>query len=88
MVGAATPVGAAEPSPGQVWPTLASCGRLWPAAAGCGAAGLGQVRLDLARCGRPCTIALAQPSKVHLFIVIPIFVYLQVKIPTKLVEPH
>jgi hypothetical protein len=46
------------------------------------------VRPDLDRCGRPCTIALVQPSKVHLLIVIPIFVYLQVKIPTNLVEPH
>jgi hypothetical protein len=27
-------------------------------------------------------------SMVHFSIVIPIFVYLQVKIPTKLVEPH
>jgi hypothetical protein len=46
------------------------------------------VRSDLANCGRPCTFALVQPSEVHLFIVIPISVYLQVKIPTKLVEPH
>jgi hypothetical protein len=81
---------------------LAKCGRLWPAAAGSGlaAADCGQlrpavvrqslavVRPDLARCGRPCTIALVHPSMVHLSIVIPIFVYLQVKIPTKLVKPH
>jgi hypothetical protein len=26
--GTGAPVGAAEPSPGQVWPALASCGRL------------------------------------------------------------
>jgi hypothetical protein len=63
MVGAGALVGAAEPSHGQVWPTMASYG--WP-----------------------YTIASVQPSMVHLFIVIPIFVYLQVKIPTKPVEPH
>jgi hypothetical protein len=81
---------------------LAKCGWLWPAAAGSSlaAAGSGQlqpavvrpslakVRPDLARCGRTCTIALVHPSMVHLSIVIPISVYLQVKIPTKLVEPH
>jgi hypothetical protein len=53
----------------------------------------GQLRAAVANCGwlwcgRPCTFALVQPSNVHLFIVIPIFVYLQVKIPTKLVELH
>jgi hypothetical protein len=83
---------------------LARCGRLWLATAGCGLAAAGSdqlrpslavvrpdlavVRPDLARCGRPCTIALMHPSKVHVFIVIPIFVYLQVKVPTNLVEPH
>jgi hypothetical protein len=53
------------------------------------------VRPSLAMCdwtwlgaAGPCTIALVQPSKVHLFIIIPIFMYLHVKIPTKLVEPH
>jgi hypothetical protein len=49
---------------------------------------LAVVQPDLARCGQPCTFALVQPSEVHLFIFIPISVYLQVKIPTKLVEPH
>jgi hypothetical protein len=109
MIGASAPRGAAGPSPGQVWPALASsgwlwpgCGRLWPAAAGygaaepgyaavgpgCGAARPGQVRPDLSRCGRPCTFALVQPSEVLLFIVILIYVYLQVKILTNLVEPH
>jgi hypothetical protein len=43
---------------------------------------------DLARCGRPYTFALVHPSMVSLSIVIPISVYLQVKILTKLVEPH
>jgi hypothetical protein len=100
------PRGAAGPSPGQVWPAVASCVRLWP---GCGrfwpaAAGSGQlrpavvrpslaklrpdlamVRPDQARCFRPCTFALVQPFEVHLFIVIPISMYLQVKIPTKFV---
>jgi hypothetical protein len=28
--GAGAPVGAAGPSPGQVWPAVASCGRTWP----------------------------------------------------------
>jgi hypothetical protein len=56
--GAGAPICAAEPSPGQVCPVVASCGRLWPScgrlwlaaascgAAGpsCGAAGPGQVR--------------------------------------------
>jgi hypothetical protein len=50
--------------------------------------GLAVVRPDLAKCDRPYTIALVQPSEVHLFSVIPIFVYLQVKKLTKLVEPH
>jgi hypothetical protein len=81
---------------------LARCGRLWPAAAGCGQMwpdvvwpsqamvrpDLAVVRPDLARCGQHCTIALVQISKGHLLIVIPIFVYLQVKMPTKLVELH
>jgi hypothetical protein len=49
-------------------------------AAGCGASGPGQVRPDLARRGRPCTIASVHPSMVHLSIVIPIFVYLPIKI--------
>jgi hypothetical protein len=86
--GAGAPVGAVGPHPGQVSLTLASCGRLWPAAAGCGQLRSAVVRPDLARCGRPYTIALVQPSKVHLFIVILIFVYLQVKIPTKLMKPY
>jgi hypothetical protein len=81
---------------------FAKCGQLWPAAAGCGQLrpavvrpslaklrpDLAVVRPDMAKCGRPCTFALVQPSEVHLFIVIPISVYLQVKIPTKLMEPH
>jgi hypothetical protein len=81
---------------------LARCGRLWLAAAGSGQLrlavvrpslakllpGLAVLQPDLARCGRPCTFALVQLSEVHLFTVIPIFVYLQVNIPTKLVEPH
>jgi hypothetical protein len=88
MVGLGTPVGAAEPSPGQVWLTLASYGQLWCGRALLCAVGPSQVRPDPARCSRHCTFALVQLSKVHLFIVIPIFVYLQVKIPAKLVEPH
>jgi hypothetical protein len=68
----------AGPSPGQVVrPSLA---KLQP--------DLAVVWSDLARCGRPCTIALVHPCMVHLSIVIPICVYLQVKIQTKLVEPH
>jgi hypothetical protein len=43
---------------------------------------------DLARYGRPYTFALVHPSMVYLSIVIPISVYLLVKILTKLVEPH
>jgi hypothetical protein len=70
---------------GQLWLAAVSSGQLRPALAWLQPA---VVRPDLARCGRPCTIALVQPSKVHLFIVIPIFVYLEVNIPTKLVEPH
>jgi hypothetical protein len=41
--GAGAPVGAAGPSPGQVWPAVAGSGQ---AAAGCG-----QLRPDLAGCG-------------------------------------
>jgi hypothetical protein len=88
MVGAGAPIGAAEPSPGQVWLSLANCSRLWRAAAGSSQWRPAVVRPSLARCSQPCTFALVQPSKVHLFIVIPIFLYLQVKIPTNLVEPH
>jgi hypothetical protein len=43
---------------------------------------------DLARYGQPYTFALVHPSMVYLSIVIPISVYLLVKILTKLVEPH
>jgi hypothetical protein len=57
MVGASAPVAVDEPSPGQVWLTLASCGRLWPAVAGSGAVeawlcavGAGQVRPTLHLC--------------------------------------
>jgi hypothetical protein len=73
----------AGPSPGQVWPTVASCGRLWPGYGqlwpGCGQLrpslaklrpDLAVVQPDLARCGRPCTIALVHPSMVYLSIVI------------------
>jgi hypothetical protein len=42
MVGAGAPVGVAEPSPGQLQPTLASYGRLRPVV----------VRLSLAMCDR------------------------------------
>jgi hypothetical protein len=72
---------------GRLWPAAAGSGL---AAAGCGQLrpavvrpslaklrpDLAVVRPDLARCGLPCTLALVQPSEVHLFIVIPIFVYL------------
>jgi hypothetical protein len=64
LVGAGAPRGTAGPSPGQVWPAVASCarpwpgcGRLWPAVGGrgaaepgCGAAGPGQVRPALHNC--------------------------------------
>jgi hypothetical protein len=57
MIGAGAPIGAAGPSPGQVWPAVASCGQLWPATAssglataGCGAAGPSQVRPALHHC--------------------------------------
>jgi hypothetical protein len=64
MIGAGAPIGAAEPSPVQVWLALASydrlwpsCGRLWPATdgcgavePGCGAGGPGQVRPTLHHC--------------------------------------
>jgi hypothetical protein len=40
--GVGAPVGAAEPSPGQLWPTLAGCGAVEP----------GYERPALARCGR------------------------------------
>jgi hypothetical protein len=69
--------GSGQLRPDVVWPSLAM---LRP--------DLAMVRPDLARCSRPSTITLVQPSKVHLLIVIPIFVYLRVKIPTKLMEPH
>jgi hypothetical protein len=87
---AAAGCGLAAASSSQLQPVVSSCGRawlwrnrtwLWCGRTWPGVTGPGQV-------GRPCTIALVQPSKVHLFIVIPIFVYLQVKIPTKFVEPH
>jgi hypothetical protein len=72
MVGAGALVGAAEPSPGQVWPALASCGRLWPAAAGSGTAAVGSgqlrpavVRPSLAMCGRTSPGA-AGPGSVRL----------------------
>jgi hypothetical protein len=68
MIGAGAPVGAAGSV--QLRPVVVR-------------PSLAVVQPDLARCSRPCTINLVQPSKVHLFIVIPKFVYLQVKIPTK-----
>jgi hypothetical protein len=76
LVGAGAPRGAAGPSPGQLRPAMASCGQLRAAV----------VRPDLARCDRSYTIALVHPSMVHLSIVIPIFVYLQEKMPTQLAE--
>jgi hypothetical protein len=79
-------VGVGKPIPGQLWLTLAGCGRLWRAAVGFGQLRSAMVHPSLAMCGRPCTIALVRPSKVYSFIAIPIFVYLQGKIPTQLVE--
>jgi hypothetical protein len=35
---AGKPRGADEPSPGQVWPAVASCSRFWPVAGGSGLA--------------------------------------------------
>jgi hypothetical protein len=68
----------------------ASCGQLQPAVVRSSLAklrpGLAVVRPDLAKCGWSCTVALVHPSMIHLSIVIPIFVYLQVKMPTQLVE--
>jgi hypothetical protein len=45
-----------------------SLAKLWP--------DLAVVWPDLTRCGQTCTFALVHPSKVHLFIIIPISVYL------------
>jgi hypothetical protein len=82
-------VGAAGPSLGHVWPAVASCGRLWPSCGrlwpSCGRLWCGGAWQS---CGRPYTFALVHPSLVYLSIVIPIYVYLKVKILTKLVEPH
>jgi hypothetical protein len=84
---------------GWLWPAAASSSQLRLAVVRLRPAvvqlSLDKLRLDLAvvwpdltRCGQTCTFALVQPSEVHLFIVIPISVYLEVKIPTNRMEPH
>jgi hypothetical protein len=52
VVGAGAPIGAAEPSPGQLRLALASCGRLWCGRAWLCAAGPGQVQSCLAHVAR------------------------------------
>jgi hypothetical protein len=77
--GTGAPVGATEPSPGQLRSTLASRGRLWCGPAWLCMAGPGQVRPDLARCGRALLMW-------HVGFNFSQNVYLPMKFTTQLVE--